>query len=104
MDRTDHLLELMKKGDDAFNARDWTILDTVHHPDMVAYVPGAPEPIRGREAHKAAMNGLFAMFPDIRVTTPYDVGFGRGDWITVLTRANGTSAETGATFNVEFAQ
>ena len=38
--RTAHLLALMKKGDDAFNARDFATVDTVHHPDMVAYIPG----------------------------------------------------------------
>ena len=38
--RTEHLIELMTKGDDAFNARDWDAVDTVHHPHMVAYVTG----------------------------------------------------------------
>jgi len=37
--RTERLLELMKMGDDAFNARDFETVDTVHHPDMVAYIP-----------------------------------------------------------------
>jgi hypothetical protein len=30
--RTARLLALMKKGDDAFNARDFATVDTVHHP------------------------------------------------------------------------
>ena len=30
--RTAHLLALMKKGDDAFNARDFAAVDQVHHP------------------------------------------------------------------------
>src|SRR5215467_5021978 len=47
--RTARLLALMKKGDDAFNARDFATVDTVHHPDMVAYVTGLAEPIYGRE-------------------------------------------------------
>jgi hypothetical protein len=42
--RTAHLLALMKKGDDAFNARDFATVDTVHHPDMIAYIPGLAEP------------------------------------------------------------
>jgi hypothetical protein len=42
--RTARLLALMKKGDDAFNARDFATVDTVHHPDMVAYIPGLAEP------------------------------------------------------------
>jgi hypothetical protein len=34
--RTAHLLALMKKGDDAFNARDFAAVDQIHHPRMVA--------------------------------------------------------------------
>jgi len=30
--RTERLLALMKKGDDAFNRRDFETVDTVHHP------------------------------------------------------------------------
>jgi hypothetical protein len=43
--RTARLLALMKKGDDAFNARDFTAVDEVHHPDMVAYITGLAEPV-----------------------------------------------------------
>jgi hypothetical protein len=46
--RTEHLLALMTRGDDLFNARDWTALDDVHHPDMIAFIPGSAEPIYGR--------------------------------------------------------
>ena len=45
--RTAHLIELMTKGDNAFNARDFETVDTVHHPDMIAYIPGSAEPIYG---------------------------------------------------------
>ena len=31
INRTAHLLELMTKGDDAFNARDFEAVDAVHH-------------------------------------------------------------------------
>ena len=53
--RTAHRLELMTKGDDAFNARDFEAVDAVHHPDMVAFITGLAEPVYGREAHAAAM-------------------------------------------------
>jgi hypothetical protein len=76
--RTAHLLELMTKGDDLFNARDWQALEAVHHPDMIAHVTGSAEPIYGREAHAAAMQQLVRMFPDIRVHTPYPIQFGSG--------------------------
>jgi hypothetical protein len=42
IDRTAHLLALMKKGDDAFNARDFAAVDAIHHPDIggVGRAPG----------------------------------------------------------------
>src|ERR1700761_6310173 len=62
--RTARLPALMKKGDDAFNARDFATVDTVHHPNMVAYITGLAEPVYGREAHAAAMQQMLAIFPD----------------------------------------
>jgi hypothetical protein len=114
--RTERLLALMAKGDDLFNARDWETLEPLHHPDMIAHIPGSAEPIYGREAHGAAMKQLVRMFPDIRVDTPYPIQFGDGDWITVVTNATGTFTgemtlpdgsvipPTGKAFDLEFAQ
>ena len=114
--RTAHLLELMTKGDNAFNARDFETVDTVHHPDMVAYIPGLAEPIHGAEAHAAAMQQFLRTFPDMHVNTPYPIQFGSGDWITVVTNATGTFtgemtlpdgkviAPTGKAFDLEFGQ
>ena len=115
--RTAHLLALMKKGDDAFNARDFAAVDAVHHPDMIAHIPGNAEPIYGREAHAAAMQQMLRMFPDLHVyNDPYPIQFGSGDWITVVTNATGTFrgqmvlpngkviAPTGKAFDVEFGQ
>jgi SnoaL-like polyketide cyclase len=114
--RTAHLLELMAKGDDAFNARDFETVDTVHHPNMVAYIPGLAEPIHGSEAHSAAMQQFLRSFPDMHVNTPYPIQFGSGDWITVVTNATGTFtgemtladgkviAPTGKAFDLEFGQ
>jgi hypothetical protein len=107
----------MKTGDDAFNARDFATVDTVHHPDMVAHITGLSEPVYGREAHSGAMAQLLAAFPDIHVhCDPYAIQFGSGDWITVVTNVTGTFsgkmtlpdgtviAPTGKTFDVEFGQ
>jgi hypothetical protein len=88
--RTERLLALMAKGDDLFNARDWEALEPIHHPNMIAHIPGSAEPIYGREAHGTAMKQLVRIFPDIRVHTPYPIQFGDGDWITVVTNATGT--------------
>jgi ketosteroid isomerase-like protein len=114
--RTAQLLELMTRGDDAFNARDFEAVDAVHHPDMIAFITGLAEPVYGREAHAAAMRGFLGSFPDMHVATPYPIQFGSGDWITVVTHATGTfSGEmtlpdgnvvppTGKPFDVEFGQ
>jgi SnoaL-like polyketide cyclase len=114
--RTAHLLELMTNGDDAFNARDWEAVDTVHHPDMVAHITGLAEPIYGSEAHSAAMRQFLQSFPDMHVNTPYPIQSGDGDWITVVTNVTGTFtgemvlpdgkviAPTGKAFDLEFAQ
>jgi hypothetical protein len=114
--RTGHLLDLMTKGDDAFNARDWEAVDAVHHPDMVAHITGLAEPIYGSEAHSAAMQQFLRSFPDMHVNTPYPIQFGDGDWITVVTNVTGTFTgemilpdgnvipPTGKAFDLEFAQ
>src|SRR5437867_12674694 len=114
--RTAHLLALMKKGDDAFNARDLAAVDEVHHPDMVAHITGLAEPVYGKEAHAAAIQQLLRIFPDLHTNTPYPIQFGTGDWITVVTRATGTFTgemtlpdgtavpPTGKAFDVEFGQ
>jgi hypothetical protein len=115
--RTARLLALMKKGDDAFNARDLAAVDAVHHPDMVAHITGSADPIYGRVAHAAAMKQMLRIFPDMHVySDPYPIQFGSGDWITVITRASGTFsgemilpggkaiAPTGKAFDVEFGQ
>ena len=116
-DRTAHLLALMKKGDDAFNSRDVAAMNAVHHPDMIAHIPGNAEPIRGRAAHAAAMEHFFHIFPDVHVDNdPYPIQFGSGDWITVISRTIGTFtgemilpdgtviAPTGKAFDLEFGQ
>src|SRR5262245_9610471 len=53
--RSARVLELMKEGDDAFNARDLEAINAAHHPDMIAHVTGNDQPIVGRKAHAAAM-------------------------------------------------
>ena len=114
--RTAHLLELMTKGDEAFNARDFEAVDAVHHPEMIAFITGLAEPVYGRDAHTAAMQQFLRSFPDMHVETPYPIQFGSGDWITVVTHATGTFTgemtlpdgnvipPTGKAFDVEFGQ
>ena len=115
--RTTHILALMKQGDDAFNDRDFAVLNAIHHPDMVAYVTGNAEPIYGSAAHAAMVAQMFRIFPDVHVRNdPYPVQFGSGDWITVVTRTTGTFTgemtlpdgtvvpPTGKAFDLDFGQ
>src|SRR6266704_3116122 len=88
--RTAHLLALMKKGDDAFNDRDFAAVDAVHHPKMVAHITGNAQPIYGSVKHAEAMQQMLRIFPDMHVYTPYPIQLGSGDWITVITRSTGT--------------
>jgi hypothetical protein len=114
--RTTHLLALMKKGDDAFNSRDFAEMKAAHHPHMIAHITGSAEPIRGQPAHAAAMKEMIRIFPDVHIyNDPYPIQFGSGDWITVITRTTGTFtgeiilpggkviAPTGKTFDLDFA-
>jgi hypothetical protein len=115
--RTSHLLELMKRGDDAFNAHDFDAMNAVHHPEMIAHITGNAQPLYGRAAHATAMKQFFSIFPDVHVDNdPYPIQFGSGDWITVVSRTTGTFtgemilpdgtviAPTGKTFDVDFGQ
>lgn len=90
-DRVARVLSLMKKGDDAFNSHDVEAMNAVHHPEMIAHVTGYDQPIVGREAHAAAMQGMFRAFPDVHVhNDPYPIQFGDGNWMTVVCMATGT--------------
>jgi ketosteroid isomerase-like protein len=90
-DRTTHLLELMKKADDAFNSRDVEGMNETYHTDIVSHIMGIPKPIKGRKAHAAMIQQMIGVFPDIQVhNDPYPTQFGGGDWTTIITRATGT--------------
>ncbi len=91
LDRVAHVLLLAKQGDDAFNRRDSAAMNAAHHSDIIAHMTGVAKPTRGRDAHAAAIGGLFRAFPDIQIhNDPYPIQFSDGDWMTVVTRATGT--------------
>jgi hypothetical protein len=79
--RTSHLLALMKKGDDAFNSRDFAAMKAAHHPGMIAHVPGSIEPIHGQPAHAKMIEAMYRIFPDVHVfNDPCPIQFSSGDW------------------------
>ena len=89
-DRQGRNLELMRRGDEAFNARDRAGMKAVHAADMVAHIVGSGT-IEGEAAHAEAMQAMFRAFPDVRVhNDPYRVQVASDDWITVITRTTGT--------------
>jgi hypothetical protein len=89
--RTAQILSLMKKGDDAFNARDVAAMRRTHHPDMTAHLTGSAKPICGEPAHAVAMKEMLNIFPDTCLyNDPYTVKFGSDDWSAVICRATGT--------------
>ena len=49
---------------DVWSTGDVDALDEVLDEDIVAHVPGIPEPVRGREAYKDTVRGYHAAFPD----------------------------------------
>ena len=115
--RTKRLLELMKNGDDAFNARDFAGMKAVHHPNMIAHITGNAQPVYGQVAHEKLIREMFRMFPDVHVyNNPYPIQFGSEDWITVVCRITGTFkgemklpdgkviVPTGKPFDIEFCQ
>ena len=53
----------VEKGDNVFNSRDFATVDTVHHPNMIAYITGLAEPIYGSEAHRRRCSSSSAASP-----------------------------------------
>lgn len=89
--RATQLLELMKRGDDAINRADFEAMSAVHDQNLVCHMMGSAEPLRGDAVHRAAMQDMMRSFPDVHVhNDPYPIGFGQGDWTTVVTRQTGT--------------
>ena len=90
-DRVTQLLALMKRGDDAFNDRDLDAMDAVHDPRAVCYVTGSAEPTTTLPPHRRMIEQFIDAFPDVHVhNDPYDVQFGGGDWVTVISKITGT--------------
>lgn len=90
--RTTHLLALMKKGDDAFNARDFTAMKAVHHPQMVAHITGSPWPTRGQSAHAEAIKAMIAVFADVHVDNDPARSSSEAVVIADITRSDATEA------------
>jgi len=84
-------MRLMKTLEDAWNAQDWDTFNKRHAEDVVVYLPGKPEPTRGRPSHKNEAVEFFKTFPDNHIENdPYIVLFGQGDWTCSVAIFTGT--------------
>ncbi len=85
-------LALMKRADDAFNARDYRgFLEERHHPAVVVHQTGLPAPSHTLAEHRREVEALVRAFPDVHVhNDPYDIAFGQGGWTTAIGRLTGT--------------
>src|SRR6202051_4691903 len=67
--RTTHLLALMKKGDDAFNVRDFATTKALHHPEMIAHVMGSTaRRCRKLSTRKAGVLQLYYRVVEVQIT------------------------------------
>lgn len=72
-------LRIVETVDKAFNERDWRSFDDRHAESVVVFSPLTPEPTKGLEAHRKAIQGLFAAFSDLHVTR--ERSFGQAEWV-----------------------
>jgi SnoaL-like polyketide cyclase len=85
-------LERMYALDEAWNARDWETFDAYHdQSEVVVSWPGREKtPTRGGPDHRAESERFCAAFPDNKVTHPYDILFGDGEYTAFVTPFTGT--------------
>lgn len=85
-------VERMYALDEAWNTRDWETYGFFHdHDDVVVYWPGRSDtPTLGGPAHTLESQKFCAAFPDNKVTHPYPVLFGEGDFTCFVTHFGGT--------------
>jgi predicted ester cyclase len=81
-------LDVMRRVDTAWNARDFEALKQLHAPDGVFFftVPGGAD----RTAHIQEMRNFLRAFPDHQIELPHLVLFGQGDMVTAVSRSSGT--------------
>ncbi len=73
---------------DAFNEGDLDRCLGFYAESVVRYVPGMPEPLRGRDALREVVETFYAAFPDIHAEKVRS--FGQGDWVCRENLVTGT--------------
>ena len=81
-------LRLVNESAEAYNSRNWDRYYELHAESIVRHDPSFPEPIKGRAAHREAVQGVLKAFPDMSAE---DVrAFGQGDQLSVEFTMTGT--------------
>lgn len=81
-------LKVFEDLDEVVRKRDWEAFGAHHTEDVISYSPMRPEPTKGVEAHKKAVQGLYTAFPDMEMKR--DKSFGEGEWIFASYTLTGT--------------
>jgi ketosteroid isomerase-like protein len=91
MGSVDENLEVIRRIDQAWNARDWTTFGQLHAKDVFVRFT-VPEGVVGRVAHIEEAENFLTAFPDHQIHFPYLKLFGQGDTICSVHQSSGTHA------------
>lgn len=85
-------LELVERLGDAWRSRDGARVAALCTPDVVWRISGVPEPMHGREAGRAWLDGFFAAVPDVTFDFPLGPPYlaPNGSGLAARWRWNGT--------------
>jgi len=85
---TDNVALVSRIWNEVWNRGELDACDEILAVDYIGYIPGQPEPIRGREAFKQMVAAYRAGFPDVHLTV--DDVFAEGDRVAVRWMSRGT--------------
>jgi predicted ester cyclase len=74
----------------ARNQRNFAILDQIISPDLMTYVPGNPQPLRGPEGVKQSFITVHNAFPDLTIAINDQIA--EGDKVVIIFTSRGTNA------------
>jgi predicted ester cyclase len=84
-------IDVVRKLEAGYNARDYSVLPELIRDDLVAHTPSSDQGAQNHEGLKVNNEGAYSAFPD-KVTEIQDI-FGEGD--LVVTRVRNTGTNTG---------
>ncbi|MFQ6012032.1 MAG: ester cyclase [Thermoplasmata archaeon] len=82
-------LKVLDAAERALQTRDWDGFDATHAESVVVYSPTTPEPTKGRQSHREALEDMVTMMPDMKLERVR--AFGSGDWVCAELVMTGTN-------------